>query len=396
MTSKSIKKATTFLIVIYPIISIYGYAFINFGAILFLILILISVKDYGIKTAYPKYILSFFIYLVFTRFIWAIFIDISDIISLNVLIFILILGFGNRYFSFKYFVFLYRIVALIACIYFILQEVTYSYNGYAISGILPGVPLIFDAEIDLRDFLIKYHRQSSFFREPSYFAQFLLPLLILELFEFRKSRISSLNSLFITIIIILTASGCGFAGLIVIWPTWLFFEFRSKVNFKNIFILTVIVSTISIYGYESITDRIEGVTEANIESTSSFQRVYRGYFIFNEYNFMEKIFGINNPKAQKEKVDQSGLRNLFGNELYYNGIQSILINTGLIGLILILISYINLWKTKSTTVKVLVVTLVVQSLIEAIFINASMLMYLTIINALHIKYKNMENLRRNI
>jgi hypothetical protein len=330
----------------------------------------------------------FIFYIVVTRFIWGITVNLWDTLSLSVLGFFITLGFACRYFNLEYGIKIYRIVAFISCIFFIMQDITYSLWGYSISGLLPDVPLSFNvSDLDYRQHLQSYFRQASFFREPAYFAQFLLPILCIELFNKRRKILFYLNALFITVVILLSASGCGFVGLIVIWLSWIFFELSRVFQLKQIIIAGFLISAVFFFGVEYIQSikgnalirRIESVSIIDKNSVSSFTRVYRGYYVYNEYNIIEKIVGINNPQLQKEKVQQSPVRSYFGNELYFNGIQSLLILTGVIGFGLMLLAYKALWIKNNNTAKVLLIILIVESLIEAIFINAHMLLYITIL-----------------
>lgn len=384
------KKILTLLVILYPIISIYGYERLNFGMVLFIISIIPLILKKGFKIELPKYMVLFFIYFLLTRFLWGLTVSIKDAISVTAIGFFITLGFTCKYFDIDYGIKVYRIIGFISCIFFLFQEITFALRGYSISGILPNVPLTFNTEFydfDYRIFLTRYFRQSSFFREPAYFAQFLLPLLAIELFDEKKTKISYINALFITFIIVLSATGTGTVGLITIWLLWLFLDKNKGIPYDKIAVLLIIGFFSFIYGPGyiksekgiSIQKRIEAVKSVDEYSISSFTRVFRGYLVYNEYNFFEKIVGINNPKLQNSKVMKSQVKDMFGKELYFNGIQSLLIVTGILGLSLMFLSYYFMWKNNSKTGKVLIITLVILSFSEAIFLNPQMLLFITLI-----------------
>jgi len=394
MRLPTLRKLLTLCLILYPITSIYGFEKISLGMIFILSIIILLILKNGIKMEFPKYMGTYAIYMIFTRFLWGLSVNLADIVSLNILTFFITLGFACKYFDFDFGIRTYRIIGFLASIFFLVQLITLYSFGFGLSGILPKVPLTFIPNIETdsyRDFISGGFRQSSFLREPAYFAQFLLPILVIELFDKKRKGIHYISALFITLVILLGASGCGFVGLVVIWTSWLFLEFKNGAKGNKILVLFLILSFVFMYGPafmlsergEAITKRIYGVRTMDESSISSYVRTYRGYYVFDEYNWFEKLFGINNPKLQIEKVKGSPVRFLFGNEMYFNGIQSVLILTGFIGFVLLFLSYRSLWVNNSDTIKVLLLLFIVESLIEAIFLNASMLVYLILLYSLH-------------
>lgn len=395
MKSDMLSKLLTVSVLIYPIISIYAFNnHLNYGVLVIIVLLLPIFIFKGVKLVYPKYYFFFLMYLIFTRFWFGMFVDVKYILSLNIFLFIIILGVANKHFDLEYARKAYRVLAYISAIFFIVQEILLMTTGQSISGILPNIPLMFEASIDYRTLLASHIKQSSFFREPAYFAQFLLPLLGIELFDRNPNKTTKFNTLFFTVIILYGVSGVGFVGLIVIWSYWFIINFKYKIKIKHMLYLSIIVIAVLIYGNEflnsdrggEIKRRIDGVVMLDEEIGTSFIRVFRGYYVYNEFNFLEKLVGLNNPKLQVEKAEESKVSRFFKDELYYNGIQSILINSGLIGLLLVFLTYANLYKLNSYQGRVLIVVLISQSFIEAIFLNAHLLIYLVLAYSFHIKY----------
>ena len=71
----------------------------------------------------------------------------------------------------------------------------------------------------------------------------------------------------------------------------------------------------------------------DMDNSSGFFRIYRGYYVFDAYSTVEKVIGINNFDKIKKRRDESKVSFLVEgeNDLYFNCFQHFLLRTGFIG-----------------------------------------------------------------
>ena len=206
-----IAKVLTFLVIVYPLLSVYGINQINLGMVsmfLFILVIILTIRKIEMK--WPKYFWMFFVYMVFSRFFSSENYAISSLFSMNLFSFAIIIGFSFKYFNLPLGLKIYEISVLICCFFFFLQELMYFTLGTRIVGLLPWIPLNTGmASSDYISWLRYNSRSASFFLEPAHFAQFIIPLLALELFKTQKTKMTIFYILVISVVILLLKSGTG-------------------------------------------------------------------------------------------------------------------------------------------------------------------------------------------
>ena len=294
---------------------------------------------------------------------------------------------------------MYKAFSLFCVLFFFAQEFTYYVSGNRISGLISALPLHIDMEMaDLINFQANAVRSCSVFAEPAHFAQFLLPLFAIELFHDEgKSHI--LFAVIIGITLLFLQSGNGLFGLIVILLSAIpYFRQRKKKN--TIFIFSLYLAIVIVAGYYFINSEM-GVSmldrqqelNANYEggSKSGFLRIWRGYYVFADYNALEKIFGCPDISSQISHVKASGF--ILGNnaELYFNVIQKILLNTGIIGVVLFVVIVVNLWRNNSFCGKVLLLTFVVLSFIAGLYMSNTMIVFFVLAKAMKEENQRLHN-----
>lgn len=388
MMTKRISKIdiiAMILLLLSPILGIYGnpkgWSFetlitLPLSFFYFLYFFLMKKGVVGRKDPLPKGMLMYFIY-------WGIILLLTSLsLPLTVIQGYLFFFFFFATFNLNQFIKFYKLFALFCIVFFFIQEFSYHIVGYRMSGIISSLPLYIDISLaDRADTL----RSCSFFSEPAHFAQFLLPLLAIELYNNNhKSRY--LYVVIIIVTLLLLRSGNGLLGMIVILLFALpYFLRRSNHRFLTALFLSVIAFIGVYYVLNSELGEyfLGRQNELNADwdgqsSRSGFLRIWRGFFVFNDYSFIEKIIGCPNDLDQIIHVNASGMAMVDNAELYFNAFQKVLLNTGLIGIGLFIFILSSLWKNNSTCGKALIASMVALSLVSAIYMSHTMVLFMII------------------
>ena len=221
---RSLTKHPTIVILsllLYPILYTYGYGFLSFGFIFTALIFIYSIVKYrNLPLVFPKVLFIYVIYFMFMRLFIAD--ELYYKIAFTTTSMFIFLGFYYYYLKdieLNFFLKIYRRITFINIIFFIFQEISYALLGYRFIGVLTSLPLTLGrGEIDVNSYvqtLTEHSRSSAFFSEPAHFAQFLLPILVLEIFC-SNSRYKNWYSLIYIVTLLLLRSGNGFFGLIII------------------------------------------------------------------------------------------------------------------------------------------------------------------------------------
>ena len=379
------QKLATFALLLYPIFQTYGVPGLNssiayvFTALLGTVCFLRKLSGQSTRRkidGVPKYLLIYFAYAIVSRVFTVGTLNFVPI-DLILLLFFAYLYFENINFTFFYR--LYRLVALVCIVFFWIQEVSYYTTGWRPSGIISGLTIIISQEstssfINILSYLNE--RSSSFFSEPAHFVQFLLPLLCLELFGPDKNIF---RAGVIAVTLLFLRSGNAVLGLAVISFVYVMQLFKGNMKMhQKILVLIVVIAA----GYggvrfaetedgQRLLSRQEEVTDSLMGS--GFVRIYRGYWLYGDFNFFEKLVGVNNKETLEAHI-----RRLpswvfsYGSHDYFNGVQYLLIHTGLIGAIIFILVYINLWKNNDLCGRSCLLTCIALSFIAGIHLNSFM------------------------
>lgn len=381
------RKMSMLLLVLYPIIGVYSFPFLfgSWGDFLFIVLIILDfIRNqrkiiFGLPMHYGFYwgYLSIS-YLVLSHFKPASFIP----GGLSFFVFSLILGYVIKYFDYRSFKKYYRVVFFITALIFMLQELSYIIVGHRFSMLLPygtvvgGTPV---TEIIQQN--ISGDRSSSIFREPAHFAQFVLPLLAMELFDKEGiGRKMNKYALIIILLLLFLRSGNGIAGLLVLTvfklANVILYEKNQYKLIGIIFFSTFVVIGMSYYmSTETGELLLYRTQELSVdENSNSFIRLYRGYYVYNILPPANKVFGIS-PDDLPSVIKNSSVSFLFSgeNDTYYNGIHYVLLYSGIIGLLLILLVYLGLFRHNSPLGKSVVLLLLGMALVAGVYGSYTML-----------------------
>ena len=385
------EKAIIWLLLLSPILHIYGFGPINLCDLLTWVALLIGFLNHRLNFNLPFKINHYFIYLL----IVTVFSCLTSTVELFGRCFGVVHSFliFSLFFVIKDFDYLYRsykILVLISLSLFFAQELSYSLTGVRISGLIPFLPLNstfsnFDNTFSFREFVTKVYRSSSFFSEPAHFAQFILPFLPLSLYlEKGKKRV--LYILLTIVALFLLKSGNGIIGLSAFFISFFIYYARTLSFLRKILIL-FFIALISAFGAKYIVNsdigqkymnRSEEVVSVSddADDASGFVRIYLGYFIYGDYNLVEKIIGINNFTQLQSKISSNKYGYLLDGVLYFNTIQHFLLKAGIIGLIFFLLWLKGIYKGNNICGKSIVLLFFVLSFVSSIYLTPTMILYL--------------------
>ncbi len=298
-------------------------------------------------------------------------------------------------------IYYYRIVGAICIGFFFIQEIGYYSSGYRISGVFSFLPIALNSVSDMGSFMmekITATRSSSFFSEPAYFAQYIIPLLAIEIF-YDKSRLHNLYSAIILIAILLSSAGSGIVGLsgVVVAYVLSLTKLKKSNRFLAVVFSTVLLLMVSNYYMNSVIGQRlrERQTEVSYEyqggSRSGFMRLYRGLHVFENYSPTEKIFGNDNNQEIFHHIIRSDAFDTFGenNDTFFNGYQYCLLRTGFIGLFIMVLLIYKILRQNSFCGKAIILSFACLMAVEAMFFGNNMILFLIL--AYRMKQRNLSS-----
>lgn len=356
-----LKRVVMFFLAVFPILDIYCLPFfpqisLGYLSMLLLIVLVALTSRKGVFAPPPKAYVFFWIYVALVGYIygfgnykWTAIFPGGITFCLWTFVFLFVL----KQFDFTSFRKYYRIIFAICAVVLFIQEYL---------RITTGIRLIFLLPISLADgtngallYLIQAEadRSSTFFREPAHFAVYMLPLLGIELFSSNNNKPFNIWSIFILITLLVLRSGNGFVGAILLVAIRLISILKGSNSIRYVLLL-IIVSPIVIWGLsqymqseagESVNDRVENL--GTDESSTSYDRLFRGFDFYSRLPLDKQIVGIPQDEITNY-IASTGMLSVFNvntyndnEDTYLNGIQTILVYYGLIGLVLFLLIYMR-------------------------------------------------------
>lgn len=385
-------KVAMFLLAIYPIIDYYMPPFgpLSYGQLSMLIYMVCTVflsKRGGFL--YTKGFATLWVYAAFITLLFHGEIKVTSFIpgGVSFCMFALALGVFSDRFSFKYLKIFLRLISAVSIAIFVAQEIMYYRTGVRFVAVIPFTTTNY-ADITYQELCLNqmYNlRSSSIFMEPSYFAQYLLISLCVELFDEDNKKLFTFFSLILIIALMLSQSGSGALGLGIILAFFFYnVNKQGRIKVSNfIFLIPIIVGIIYYWlTSDSGSEIMSRSTEFENEDTSGYIRSIRGFVIFGNLSMLEQLFGIS--LSDFAQIGQS-LGFYSGAGMLVNGFQNALIALGGIGMIILVIYYYILYKNTQLIGHASIVLLLCISLIESIYLSPSMLL-LTIIPTALKKY----------
>ena len=173
-----------------------------------------------------------------------------------------------------------------------------------------------------------YFRPSSFFIEPAHFGQFVLVALAFVLFKYYKNSEKQfiIKAIVLSLAILMSTSGIGLFGVVVLWTIFMF-VFSRKINNRKVFgiFLFILFALVIAVVFLSKQEFVQLVfMRLSVDSSSNMNAVSgrtEGYDFFFGDAFNNKLFGIGT--GNEPMVD-----------VYYTSLAMLLIRNGFLGVIL--------------------------------------------------------------
>lgn len=294
--------------------------------------------------------------------------------------------------SLKYFIKYYRILVYIAICVFVLQEIMFVSVGYRFSALIPFLDLKYNFTT-MQNFIITqmfFPRSSSVFLEPSHFAQYIVPYFAYSLskntehINFKRF----VEPVLLLLVFFFLKSGCGIVCSIAILSAYVP-VLRISVFKKVIFFICGIIVFPLLFNRiaasetgEQILNRTEELEVGNNYNSSGTQRIFRGFYVYEEESPILKIFGVGTGGCI-DVINQSSARMMFNsNERYINNVHTLLIGFGFIGTLLFIIHIFSLYRLSTLDGKLIMIGFIALCFMESFFLNSKMILYIGFIYAL--------------
>jgi len=369
---ESMKKLFNFLIALFPILSGYGFSLsLDFGSLLLFIVgagcVVVYPKKFKIK--FPVGYMAFFVVALLLSLLWA------RSVPLRLLLYSANLCFACCYADLERLWKYYGIIVWISIGYFLIQEASFYTLGFRPGGLIPFLPTIYGGDTSARIAATAIQeRSSSFFLEPSYFAQFLIPYVIISLFSSEKKDTN--RAIVVSIVLLLVRSGMGIMLLGIIWLIW-FMVSKTKTSTKILISLAAVaLFGLLIYTNSSILDyfssrsgELMSYTGDEQYQSSGFIRFFRGYFAFADLAPLSMLLGAN-PTDVQNILEHSIF---FGADSsnFINGMQTLLFYHGVVGTLLYVRHLFLLpYKSKNNTLLVMSIAVLVLLLGESFYLSS--------------------------
>ena len=397
-------KTISWILALLPIVGIYSIRGVNISNTILILLTLYgiysTVQHQGILKIgkIDKILVIFWIYTVVVSLINIFFsknFELTDILIkyTHLLCFIFIIAlFRNNFLNNDWDSSPFILVALISSGFLILQFIFFNFTGIEIYGVL---------EMYRTNITNDITRPSSFFVEPAHFCRYCVLPLFLILFE-DNSKNRMFKAIFISIAIILSKSSIGYISLALIWVLWLINVLHDKkISYNKVLkSLSLIVPAIIICikmssKFELFNFVLEHISGLDMkEITSGNVRIFRGFWIWKEEPFLNKLFGVGFANVRTFLINNE-IRTIFdgmlecGNE-YMSAISYILVMNGIIGLVIFLYALWYLFLRADNKKKILILLFTVLMLSNEEFQSVDFIniwLYLL----LETSYKGVEN-----
>ena len=369
------KKIFAWLLVLWPILNIYGLFTVYFG-IGDLIIIPVSLYLFVVKKIYRNKG-NFFSY--FTFFIISIFLSlfsttITDYLGyinfasiFRKLLYVFVFSYiAPRVIDIDYFIASFKKVSLFLAAIIVVQLILYYSIGFAKPFIIKSDTILVRDVDGYETFIERWNNSlinegfepTSIFSEASKYAQYVTPCLILSLFSNKKKHYF-IFELFVSITLVLTKSANAVVFLLIAWLMWLVLSKKIKPFVKLPLLLVGAVFAIHLFfGNTWVSSRISEIGQTTINSGN--MRILRGWLVFGQLPVKNAIFGVGVSNIANY-ILLSGISTPYdgGYVGYMSGLSEIACTTGIIGLSIFLILCLIYFLDKNPCSKALVILLLV-------------------------------------
>lgn len=259
-----------------------------------------------------------------------------------------------------------------------------------------------------RRYALDVWRPFSIFCEPAHFAQFVLMSLVIALFcneMVMSKKQKMILSILFTIAILLSYSANGIFIASILWFVWFIKYMKGKkITIKKI-LITIMMIGVWIYAFvtmgfmESAFNRLDTVSLGR--GSTGTLRLLQGLAVYAKLPSLAKLFGIGFGNVEAFLIENN-ITTVYlsdiGNE-YMNGFSTVLVSSGIIGLIIYLAIWMHMffkYKNMVSRGAFLVVTALFCT--SAMFYSLNTVMYLVFIccSGRELSFISVENMRDDI
>lgn len=379
-----LSKVAMFLLAAYPVLDVYVFMNTPFNyatlSALILTMVLISQKGFSIFKEVPSMYYLFWLYAAFQMIFIAGIMGWSDYLpgGVTLCLFSLSIASYASLFDIKCLYKYMRAIWLFASVLFLFQVFVYFTTGSKISVFLPlssntnyigySYSKMLEFQRTIGTGILQ--RFSSIFCEPSYFGQYSVVFLALELFRKEaKDKLFTPLSVFVALIIVLIQSGAGLLGLAVIALIKLLqvLIVSRKAKYYLIFLLLIpIIAFIASRYFSSDMGSyvVERSSELQLDETSTKSGNMRIYYGWLQY-------GLLSPFERALGTSRNFTSAFFSEGGFVSGACSLFINLGWIGAVLLLLFYLRILKKDVLSIALFLV-FILYMLVESIYLGGIM------------------------
>lgn len=397
--SSKMTKVAMFLLAAYPILMYYAFFdtpfnYANLSAMI-LALFLMFKKGFSIFRELPVQYYIYWLYAAFQMIFIAGIMGWSDYFPGGVTLCLFSLAIASYAYLFdinclyKYM----RAIWLFATVLFLLQVFIYFATGSKISVFLPLSQNLTYGDFSYSEMLAhqKMHnsgmleRFSSIFCEPSYFGQYSVVFLALELFRKEaKDKLFTPLSVFIALIIILIQSGAGLLGLALIVLIKLLQVLVVSRNVKYYLMLLLLIPLIvfiaSRYlGSDMGSYVVERSSELQMDEKSTQSGNMRIYYGWLQY-------GLLSPYEQALGTSRNFTSSFYDEGGFVSGACTLFINLGWIGAALLFLFYLRILKKDVLSIALFLIFILFM-LVESIYLGGIMIICTSVLLAITNKHE---------
>lgn len=273
-----------------------------------------------------------------------------------------------------------KYIVWLSIVLFWIQYVRVQTTGVNICFV-PNLTGQFTYEDVLYDELVSRHINSlypcSIFLEKSYMAYYLATYLTIVLFgPLSKDRWWDKEVIIICITLVFLRSGSGIVIMSTIMLIKIFNSFWQNNITRSVILITfslpILIGAFWTYSsLESGSEILNRQSELSTEGTSGYARVVAGYVMFELQEPSEKMWGTN----KHDLADEYGYNKEGNNVLYINGVQTILLTLGYVGMAIYLLFYTLLFRRSTIFGRMSIVVLFIMSLLESNYLNPYMSLF---------------------
>lgn len=285
---------------------------------------------------------------------------------------LLVFFLGNKHVSYEQLMRIYRVVAILACAYLMIQAVFYYGAGITLPNKLGGSSHSENgAEVG---------RLRSFYSEPAELGYNLLPFLACSLFGApyrRKGNSSYFDALLVSVAVVISTSGQGVIAAAVLWGIWLVMRIWNKQFKTGDAVLVIVVAIAAFVLYQSgILEYTLGRVETDNAETGAIAARSSGYRVLQLLSPLERLFGTGFGNYVVENVFDLGLIYDYVN---YSSIAEFLFTLGIFGTLLWALFFYTVFRSGKLCSRALLAALLVLSLLGCPMTGKHFPLWLTLI-----------------